>query len=480
MINTKTRSIINRILLNEDSYGYDESSIQGTYHIPKFKKAIFYAFNRCKRDLGDEVNEWNEIRFKFVEFARQKLSYEPIHTIEKWQRNLYLKELKIHQLIDGCCLPFMADSFKPLSTILSFISMIQNVIKDMLENASEFWEMELCTECNDNYEADTLTNAYSGDVRFCEDCGSDFHYNENADMYIRNDDYDYDEEYHDEEESDFEGVLNWDYDVLNQLTFKKLTKEKPTNKYLGLEWEFEARNNCPHDFPQLITDYLKPYCLFKGDGSLSYGFELVSCPATLAYHKKKLEKLFNWSGWLDNDNNTFVKGWNTDTAGIHVHINKKYLSQLQIGKLLIFINNKFNDKFIRDISGRDSSGYAKRSNKSVKDGLDRHANQDKYQAVNLAHKTTVELRIFRSNVTKDGLFRVLEFTDALITYLQHNSYAENKQHFKEFLRWFNNPVNKSDYPYFYTWLLRKGYLIGKPVQTIANEMNKAIDNVVNG
>ena len=92
----------------------------------------------------------------------------------------------------------------------------------------------------------------------------------------------------------------------------------------GLECEWEARSSCPTDLPEQIDQELfgGEYCKFKSDGSLRNGFEMVTAPCTLAYHRQQIDKLFDWNGWTDDDKNTYVKAWNTDTCGIHVHLNR--------------------------------------------------------------------------------------------------------------------------------------------------------------
>ena len=106
---------------------------------------------------------------------------------------------------------------------------------------------------------------------------------------------------------------------------------------------------------------------------------------------------------------------------------------------------------------------------------------NKYVAVNLAHSTHIELRIFRGNVTKHGILRCLEFSFALSEYVKQCSLQMSSLHYREFLKWFNSPRIKSQYPYFNEWLVRKDYIKGGNTnRSVTNELNRAIDNVVNG
>ena len=138
-----------------------------------------------------------------------------------------------------------------------------------------------------------------------------------------------------------------------------------------------------------------------------------------------------------------------------------------------------NNSFIEKISGRNSDGYAQRSPKKISDA--RNSDYKKYVAVNLTHTTHIELRIFRGNATKHGILRCLEFSYALAYYVKRCSIRISSLHYQEFLKWFNNPRIKSQYPYFNEWLVRKNYIKGGNTNRIVtNELNEAIDNVVNG
>ena len=120
--------------------------------------------------------------------------------------------------------------------------------------------------------------------------------------------------------------------------------------------------------------------MLKGDGSLSNGFEIVTAPATLNAHKKY------WKPFFDSGDEAInhLKSWNTDTSGIHVHISKSALSQSNIGKILVFINDVKNEDFINHIAGRSSNQWAKKSPKKISDGT--RTDTDKYEAVNTSHR----------------------------------------------------------------------------------------------
>jgi len=175
-------------------------------------------------------------------------------------------------------------------------------------------------------------------------------------------------------------------------------------------------------------------------------------------HKKYWKPFFDSGDEAINN----LKSWNTDTTGIHIHISKSALSQSNIGKILVFINDEKNEEFINHIAGRNSNQWAKKSPKKISDGA--RTDTDKYEAVNTRHRNSIELRIFRGNLSRIGFFRVLEFVDCLVNFVKNTT--PRKLYYTDFVKWCELPQNRSSYPYFYGWLTRKSYCKGKPTRKI--------------
>jgi hypothetical protein len=244
----------------------------------------------------------------------------------------------------------------------------------------------------------------------------------------------------------------------------------------GVELEVMARNSMPESYPETLTDY-NSWFMCKSDGSLEEGeggFEICTAPSTYKFLKDRFSQMFNSGYWTDENGSTYVKGWNTSCAGLHIHINKKALRPLEVGKLLVFINEKKNKRFIEDIAGRNMNRWCKSEIKNVKDG--QYQNDDRYQAVNTSNSNTVELRIFRSNVSEYGFMRALEFTDALIHYLKQTSLREQSLQYKSFVSFMRRPEVRCDYPNFWNWLITNGYVLGTPSRTVS----KQFESVSNG
>ena len=325
------------------------------------------------------------------------------------------------------------------------------------------------------------------DVMYCDE----YAYCEGCDDYVGQDDY-YGggychscEEYNEQNSEDYDEEYNPEYEherycsgynerVEDSISPKYLPSEnvdtnlsRSKDTWYGLEWEVMARRSMSDEFPEVLTKN-NDWFMCKRDGSLDEGnggFEICSAPSTFKFLKDRLQKLFHSDYWLDDDGNTYVKGWNTGCAGIHIHISRRALTPLQIGKMLVFVNAKKNKRFIEDIAGRSMGRWCQSHEKNLLDGTERDS--DRYQAVNTSNRNTVELRIFRSNVSENGLMRVLEFTDAFVHFLKQSSM--NSVSYKDFMRYMNKPNVRANYPTFWAWLITNGYVVGNPNRSVSQQ-----------
>ena len=204
-------------------------------------------------------------------------------------------------------------------------------------------------------------------------------------------------------------------------------------RYLGVELETLVGSKSPrwvHDVAKETLDSLNgpvaggrprskydtPFAYLKKDASLDASvergegkgnFEIISHPATLDYHKKQ------WEKFLSKPPKGLLKGGKgSDGWGFHVHVDRSQLSEDQIGKMLLFINSSTNAPFIEHMAGRDPGEWGKLDpNKTVADA--KKKNKDRFEALNLQGKHTVEFRIFKGTLDKKTFFSRLEFCDAL-------------------------------------------------------------------
>jgi len=211
----------------------------------------------------------------------------------------------------------------------------------------------------------------------------------------------------------FKYIADYNY-IPNKFNFLRVDNEEEL--FLGVELEIDC-GGTSDDNAKKVVDILgkdKVYC--KRDGSLQNGFEIVSHPCTYEYHKTMpYELLFEELTKLG------YKSHDIGTCGMHVHINRDYfgkdkLSQdLNIGKLL-YLFEKFWDKIVL-IARRGSNQYAQRfylnDNETIFDMYAKSKNSNKYGVINLQHKDTVEIRIFKGTLNYRTFMVTLEFVKTM-------------------------------------------------------------------
>lgn len=108
------------------------------------------------------------------------------------------------------------------------------------------------------------------------------------------------------------------------------------------------------------------------------------------------------------------------TCGLHVHVSKRSLTTLTIGKLVVFLNDERNEELIKRIAGRYKNTYCyPNPNKKITDAV--HDPVKRYEMLNLENRHTVEFRIFAATTRKDKMLARLEFVRASIEFCQQAS-----------------------------------------------------------
>lgn len=240
-------------------------------------------------------------------------------------------------------------------------------------------------------------------------------------------------------------VRSYSHKVEDELGF-----EETDDIVFGVELEYE--NVSARD----VFKTLKGHALPKRDGSIIDGVEIVTRPARMKSHKQKLENFFN-----------AIKVKSEPNTGMHVHIERKKLSQFQIGFIMEFLNKKHLSEHLVKIAGRDYriNSYT-RSNEiyTMTYGVyyDNKYNKllrnptDKYSPLNTSKPSTVEIRIFSSPETAEECFAKLDFVEALVKY--SSPYSVHVKSLKEKFNWdtFTKFMieHKKDYPHYNNYFLK--------------------------
>lgn len=240
-------------------------------------------------------------------------------------------------------------------------------------------------------------------------------------------------------------IKSWAY-IPDEFILHKVSNEE--DLYLGVELEIdcggEDEDNAKYVYDTMNKNGEHIYC--KHDGSLSDGFEIVTYPCTIEYHKQlKYEEMFDWL--VKNK----YRSHDTSTCGMHVHINRSYFGNdkltrdLCISKLL-YLFEKYWDK-VELIARRPSNRFARRflleEDETPIDLYAKSQASDKYGAINLKHKDTVEIRIFKGTLNYSTYISTLEFVSVMARIAKETDIYEI-----QFVTWdkiksrFSNELNK--------------------------------------
>ena len=206
--------------------------------------------------------------------------------------------------------------------------------------------------------------------------------------------------------------------------------------FFGVELEIGEINDdyCKEELASDLESELGDFAYFKEDGSLEYGFEIVTHPATIDYFKssqffEKIEEV------LLHKARAFNKG------GMHIHISRKaFKDDDHLGRFIFFLN--YHNSFSQVIAQRNSDRWAawyKDSlipNPNTPVSLTQYYNLsgDRYKAINLENEATIEVRIFNANIYANRNLKNLEFLDAVLKFT-----AEGNYKLDEFLKFIQKP-----------------------------------------
>jgi len=225
-------------------------------------------------------------------------------------------------------------------------------------------------------------------------------------------------------------IHNYSTRVEGLLKFKA-TRVKPNTVYLGCELEYETNNRAKAQIG--VGKLLHGHALMKSDGSIRNGFEIVTCPATLDIHLQVFKSFFdNLPPDLKIEKN----------VGMHVHISRKPLSHLTVGKITEFLNRQDNKDFIHNIAGRIDNTYAKMSSDRTVTFPWRNRNGgDRYNALNLNNQNTIEVRLFATPMDYKTFAMRMQFVQALVDYCmpaQSSESLKKQTHYEAFVNWLSD------------------------------------------
>lgn len=257
-----------------------------------------------------------------------------------------------------------------------------------------------------------------------------------------------------------------DEGLLKAFDFKPRFKKHATSRvndgiYLGVELEagFLPTETERAKILCAVTDILGDACYTKHDGSVPrWGFEVVSHPMTLKYHKER-------NPWQQVLSTMVASGMRTEPTqeelnedeelhehpcGLHIHINKDALTYNQWVKLDWLIQS--NKYFWYALARRGHTRYAKfKSLRQVHFGMCKLSDvcgrsETRYFSVNFCNKSTVELRFFNSTLDYTTLIASLELAHALVTWARSVTINDILTHGAQSTFISTVRANKASYP----------------------------------
>jgi len=183
------------------------------------------------------------------------------------------------------------------------------------------------------------------------------------------------------------------------------------------------------------SEYSERNVYIKHDGSLDNGFEIVSQPATVWYHLRKIpwEKAFQYlidSGYRSHD---------TVTCGLHIHFNCIFLGNSEKefveaeGRLLSFFEENW-ERIVRFSrrKERQIERYCKRYGHTDIRMAYEDNNDSRYYAINFQNSTTDEIRIFRGTLNYSTFSATLLFVHNLVLFCKRTK--RNSTSWEKFLK----------------------------------------------
>jgi len=331
----------------------------------------------------------------------------------------------------------------------------------LVVNTNEVWcpdcfnSSHCCSWCITRVNDSDLVCDNHDDQRLCENCQDDAFICEGCGHWCRNDDYydgnGYCADCNDDNDDDNDDNIHV-HDYKPNPNF--LPTYDNTELYLGVELETDKYNSYTTAAAKLVELNQSQYYL-KEDGSLSYGFEVVTHPATLEYHQKTMP----WDKISEIVTSHDGRSHETITCGLHVHFNKDYYGynsdeiDYNTMKLLYLFECHWGHlvKFSRRRE-LELAAWAKRYHADCdtltrrKEGITlikQYKRYGRFYAVNLENDCTIEIRIFKGTLNVVTLLACIELTAFLVNFAKKHRPNQLRK-----LSWFEltNKIKPKKYP----------------------------------
>ena len=371
---------------------------------------------------------------------------------------------------------------------------LQEIYETFRENA------EIATVCNDCGEW-TLNHdiTYIDDEAVCESCrDSSYTYSEYLECWIFDDnvtrgidayghecvldtgdipcEFNWNEDEDRYEHQDFEDrTIIGEYHS-NRNSYAPINSDwsRKNKRFFGVELEVEVKSAFSrHERAKNIKEFVDDNfpcsmyteaVVFERDGSLDNGFEIISQPMGLDKHKEL---------WLWTNESTITEGLRshlTGTCGLHVHVSREGLTNLQIARAVYFVNHQANRHLIETVARRYNAGYCKAKSKKISTAA---RAEDRYEMINLQNRKTIEFRIFKGSLKYEAIIAAIEFCHAVLNFSATNSNLHLST--EAFLKFIFEHQNRADTAVLRQYLMDRNPTFRKDFERLIKpEMKKLI------
>ncbi len=340
---------------------------------------------------------------------------------------------------------------------------------DYLCSACLQTETRVCQRCGERMWADD--NAGDEDTPLCQEC-YDRYYTSCTDCGCT---IPYDDAYYDSEDEERYDPRCYschcrhaDERAIHDYYYKPEPIFLGTgSRYLGVELEIDGAGESNVNAAKIaeIANHGEKRIYIKHDGSLDDGFEIVTHPMTLDYHRNKM----SWARVLEEAKELEYLSHKAGTCGLHVHVNRTAFGETEaaqeevIARILYFFEKHWEEllKFSRRTRKQLQQWADRYGLKEQPQDILKHAkgNRQRYTAVNLTNRETVEFRMFRGTLKLNTLIATLQLVDRICDVALYFSDEEIKA-----MSWTTFAAGCSHFPELVQYLKERRLYVNEPVE----------------
>ena len=193
-------------------------------------------------------------------------------------------------------------------------------------------------------------------------------------------------------------------------------------RYMGVELEIDGSGEYTPNARQIldIANGSGELIYCKHDGSLDDGFEIVTHPMSLEFHRHGMP----WQEVMHRAVELGYLSHQAGTCGLHVHVSRaafgvdEEVQDMVIARILYFVEKHWNEllKFSRRTQRQLDRWAARYGYKDRPAEMMEHVKKgygNRYTCVNLTNRATIEFRIFRGTLKYNTLIATLELVDRI-------------------------------------------------------------------